>query len=145
MHPWGADANVLPTQSIFDAYTFYPACDYTFSFQAVQILPNGASAPLPSEITFNPDLTFTVEKCSAASFASDASCLEPWVDTTFRVAIIATLNNPSNTRDGQITFDVTIYNDCANDSIAFQSALPASQTIYLASGLTPENFDPSVT
>ena len=105
-------------------YNFYPACDLDFTFQAVQVLPSGATAPLPAEITFNPDLTFTVEKCSQASFASDPSCMAPWTDTTYRIAIIATLNNAQQTRDGTITFDVTIFNDCENDSIAFNAALP---------------------
>ena len=70
--------------------------------------------------------------------------MAPWTDTTYRIAIIATLNNAQQTRDGTITFDVTIFNDCENDSIAFNAALPVEQTIYLASGLEVITFDPQL-
>lgn len=116
-HPWGADAALIDTTNAFLQYTFFPACDYSFSFEVVQILSTGAVAPLPSEITFNSDLTFTVEKCSAATFASDPDCAFKWVDTTWNLVIIARLDDARGTQDASISFSVTIYNDCAKDSI----------------------------
>ena len=57
------------------------------------MLPSGAIAPLPTEITFNSDLTFTVEKCSAATFGSDSDCNTQWIDTTWNLVILAKLDN----------------------------------------------------
>ena len=46
--------------------------------------------------------------------------------------------------NNEVVFDITILNDCANDSIQFNNVLPATQTIYLFAGLTPITFDPAV-
>ena len=90
----------------------------------MQVLPNGQVTGLPNSIYFDPvALTFTVEKCSAATIMTDPSCASPWVDTTYRLVIVATLNNAAQTANSEVFFDVTIFNDCASDSIAFTQAL----------------------
>ena len=92
---WGADAISLPEASTaFSQFYFSPACDYTFTYTVYQVAPNGAPLSLPTEISFNPSInSFSVEKCSASTFADDADCQFPWTDTTWRIAITGTLDN----------------------------------------------------
>ena len=78
---------------------------------------SGNVLPLPSEITFNPTTkTFTVEKCSAASAPTDATCNQIWVDTTYTLVVIATTENGA--ANSEVQFDVTIFNDCTADTIS---------------------------
>ena len=126
----------MDTTSAFDNYFFSPAaCDLQFAFEAIQILPNGNTAPLPSSIRFNPDLTFTIDKCSPDTIDIDPSCQEPWIETTYKVVILAKLNSVNQAQDGSVHFLVTIGNGCDNDSISFiDTPLASPQTIWLFPG-----------
>jgi len=48
------------------------------------------------------------------------------------------------TQDSAISFSVTIYNDCANDSIQFNNALASPQTVYLYPGMDQIILNPAV-
>lgn len=89
------------------------------------MLPSFEIAPLPSSIEFLPDFTFRVEKCSSATYLDDPDCAFAWVDTTYRIVIKAVLDDLSSTQDASVFFDVTIFNDCANDSILFNAQPPS--------------------
>ena len=85
------------------------------------MLPNGDLTTLPTSIQFKSDLNFVVEKCSQDTFALDPECQEEWTETTYKLVIIATLTNQDVVaplvQDASVAFDVTIYNDCATDTI----------------------------
>lgn len=44
-----------------------------------------------------------------------------------------------------VTFDVTIYNDCANDSVQFNNAIASPQSMDLFYGLDALILDPVLT
>lgn len=134
-HAWGADTQTLATTAAFEQYTFSPACALSFEFKAIQILPNGNTAPLPAAVKFNPDLTFSIEKCGPATFATDPTCQDEWLETTYRIVVLAKLNSLDQATDGSVEFLVTIGNDCGSDSIEFLNAGIASpQTVWLFPG-----------
>lgn len=113
---WGADAQDFNETPAFAAFSFSPACPYTISYEVKQLV-SGNVVPLPSEVTFNPATkTFTVEKCSDASAPGDASCNQVWSDTTYTIVVVASTENGSS--NSEVQFDVTIFNDCAADTIS---------------------------
>ena len=57
--------------------------------------------------------------------------------------IAGTLNNQVST-SALVTFDVTIFNDCANDSIVFDNQIESPQNMDLFAGLAPLALNPVV-
>ena len=92
---WGTDETTAP----FAPYTYTSDnCDgYTITYEAQQILSNGAKLPLPSEVLFYPDTrTFYVKKCVVGDpdFNNDSDCTDDSIlpyTKQYNIVVIATL------------------------------------------------------
>jgi len=123
---WGTDEDNIT----FEPYTYTSDnCDgYTITYEAQQILSNGAKLPLPSEVLFYPDTrTFYIQKCVVGGmyYDSDSDCTDESIlpyTKQYDIVIIATLQTDLQTFTNEDNvFRVTITPDCTADMLSLQT------------------------